>query len=98
GIGRPVELFIHLADRTSMVQWGGKVVSSRANGQDVHLHSIMGSGHFVEDGFGKASYFRNLEIVDTNNSLASATNIITLVENKDCYNIASTTGNNPQCR
>ncbi|WJX85638.1 hypothetical protein P8452_68058 [Trifolium repens] len=105
----PVELFTHLADRATMVQWGGEVVNSRANGQ--HTSTQMGSGHFAEDGFGKASYFRNLEIVDTDNSLTSATNIVTLAENKNCYNIKSFynnkwgthfyyggPGNNPQCR
>lgn len=104
----PVELFTHLADRATMVQWGGEVVNTRANGQ--HTSTQMGSGHFAEDGFGKASYFRNLEIVDTDNSLTSATNILTLAQNKNCYNIKSSynnkwgtyfyyggPGNNPQC-
>ncbi|MCI52504.1 hypothetical protein A2U01_0073748, partial [Trifolium medium] len=54
----PVELFTHLANRATMVQWGGEVVNSRANGQ--HTSTQMGSSQFAEDGFGKASYFRNL--------------------------------------
>ncbi|XP_073222213.1 protein neprosin isoform X2 [Cicer arietinum] len=104
----PVELFTHLADRATMVEWGGEVVNTRANGQ--HTSTQMGSGHFADDGFGKASYFRNLEIVDTDNSLTSVNNILTLAENKNCYNIKSSynnkwgtyfyyggPGNNPQC-
>ncbi|TQD73976.1 hypothetical protein C1H46_040493 [Malus baccata] len=65
----PAELFTHLADKATMVEWGGEIVNSRANGE--HTATQMGSGHFAEDGFGKASYFRNLEIVDSDNSLSS---------------------------
>ncbi|CAN1233899.1 hypothetical protein LINPERPRIM_LOCUS4037 [Linum perenne] len=49
----------------------------------------MGSGHFAKDGFGKASYFRNLEVVDSDNSLTSAHEIYTLAENTNCYDIKS---------
>ncbi|KAJ4721118.1 Protein of Unknown Function (DUF239) [Melia azedarach] len=104
----PAELFTHLADHATMVEWGGEVVNSRANGQ--HTSTQMGSGHFAEDGFGKASYFRNLEIVDVDNSLSSAQEISTLAENTNCYNIKSSynnewgthfyyggPGRNPQC-
>ncbi|KAK2994709.1 hypothetical protein RJ640_002515 [Escallonia rubra] len=104
----PTELFTHLADRATMVEWGGEVVNSRANGE--HTSTQMGSGHFAEDGFGKASYFRNLEIVDSDNSLSSVHEISTLAENTNCYNIKSSSnnewgtyfyyggpGNNPQC-
>ncbi|XP_012834527.1 PREDICTED: uncharacterized protein LOC105955358, partial [Erythranthe guttata] len=58
----PRELFTHLADRATMVEWGGEIVNSRAN--DEHTSTQMGSGNFAKDGLGKASYFRNLEIVD----------------------------------
>ncbi|RDX65888.1 hypothetical protein CR513_55414 [Mucuna pruriens] len=104
----PEELFTHLATHATMVEWGGEVVNTRANGQ--HTSTQMGSGHFAEDGFGKASYFRNLEIVDTDNSLSSVHNILTLAENTNCYDIKSSysnewgtyfyyggPGNNPQC-
>ncbi|KAF2306959.1 hypothetical protein GH714_022778 [Hevea brasiliensis] len=85
----PAELFTHLADHATMVEWGGEVVNSRANGH--HTSTQMGSGHFAEDGFGKASYFRNLEIVDSDNSLSSAQAISVLAENTNCYNIQSPT-------
>ncbi|GKV07100.1 hypothetical protein SLEP1_g18903 [Rubroshorea leprosula] len=105
----PAELFTHLADHATMVEWGGEVVNSRANGK--HTSTQMGSGHFAEDGFGKASYFRNLEIVDADNSLSSIHDISTLAENTNCYNIQSSynnewgtyfyyggPGNNPRCQ
>ncbi|KAK4385801.1 hypothetical protein Sango_2704100 [Sesamum angolense] len=87
----PTEIFSHLADRATMVEWGGEVVNSRANGH--HTLTQMGSGHFPEEGFAKASYFRNLEIVDSDNSLSSAHDISTLAENTNCYNIKSSYNN-----
>ncbi|KAK4282952.1 hypothetical protein QN277_014265 [Acacia crassicarpa] len=83
----PAELFTHLADHATMVEWGGEVVNTRTNGE--HTSTQMGSGHFPGDGFGKASYFRNLEIVDTDNSLSGVHNIQTLAENTNCYDIKS---------
>ncbi|KAK8652018.1 hypothetical protein V6N13_141588 [Hibiscus sabdariffa] len=104
----PAELFTHLTDHATMVEWGGEVVNSRANGK--HTSTEMGSGHFAEDGFGKASYFRNLEIVDGDNSLSSVHDISILAENTNCYNIKNSynnewgtyfyyggPGNNPRC-
>lgn len=87
----PAELFTHLANHATMVEWGGEVVNSRANGE--HTSTQMGSGHFAEDGFGKASYFRNLEIVDSDNSLTAVQSISTLAENTNCYNIESSYSN-----
>lgn len=104
----PAELFTHLAERATMVEWGGEIVNSRANGE--HTSTQMGSGHFGDDGFRKASYFRNLEIVDSDNSLSSAQDISILAENTNCYNIKNAyssewgthfyyggPGRNPQC-
>ncbi|XP_023530832.1 uncharacterized protein LOC111793262 [Cucurbita pepo subsp. pepo] len=105
----PAELFTHLADHATMVEWGGEVVNSRSNGQ--HTSTQMGSGHFANDGFGKASYFRNLEIVDSDNNLSDVQEISTLAENTNCYNIMSSyndqwgthfyyggPGRNPECQ
>ncbi|VFQ62589.1 unnamed protein product [Cuscuta campestris] len=83
----PAELFTHLADRATMVEWGGEVVNSRATGE--HTSTQMGSGLFAEEGFRRASYFRNLEVVDSDNSLSSVRVISTLAENTDCYDIKS---------
>ncbi|KAG1359698.1 Histidinol-phosphate aminotransferase [Cocos nucifera] len=105
----PAELFTHLSDHATMVEWGGEVVNMRPNGG--HTSTQMGSGHFAEEGFGKASYFRNLEVVDSDNSLSSAQSISTLAENTNCYDIKSFSntdwgnhfyyggpGSNPQCQ
>lgn len=104
----PSELFTHLADRATMVEWGGEIVNSRAKNE--HTSTQMGSGRFADEGFAKASYFRNLEIVDSDNNLSPARDITTLAENINCYNIQSSynnewgthfyyggPGKNPQC-
>lgn len=83
----PAELFTHLGEHATMVEWGGEVVNSRPNG--AHTSTQMGSGHFAEEGFGKASYFRNLQIVDSDNNLSPAHDISILAENTNCYNIQS---------
>ncbi|RWW11722.1 hypothetical protein BHE74_00040998 [Ensete ventricosum] len=104
----PAELFTHLSDRATMVEWGGEVVNTRPHGE--HTSTQMGSGRFAEEGFGRASYFRSLEVVDSDNSLTSARPIATMAENTKCYDIKSFSnadwgtyfyyggpGNNPHC-
>lgn len=104
----PAELFTHLADHATMVEWGGEIVNTRPNGE--HTSTQMGSGRFADAGFGQSSYFRNLEIVDSDNSLSSVESISILAENTNCYNIKSSynsdwgthfyfggPGNNPRC-
>ncbi|GAB2229119.1 hypothetical protein Droror1_Dr00023254 [Drosera rotundifolia] len=83
----PTELFSHLGDHATMVEWGGEIVNMRPN--EEHTATQMGSGQFSEDRFGRASYFRNLEIVDSDNSLNAVQNVQTLAENTNCYDIES---------
>lgn len=83
----PAQLFTHLSDHATMVEWGGEVVDTRPAG--VHTATQMGSGRFAAEGFARASYFRNLETVDADNSLAEVPldAIQTLAENAACYDI-----------
>ncbi|CAO2169930.1 unnamed protein product [Urochloa humidicola] len=83
----PAQLFTHLCDHATMVEWGGEVVDTRPAG--LHTATQMGSGRFAAEGFGRASYFRNLETVDADNSLAEVPPdaIQTLAENAACYDI-----------
>ncbi|KAL1207388.1 Protein neprosin [Cardamine amara subsp. amara] len=62
----PRELFTTLADHATKINWGGEIVDSHSFGQ--HTKTQMGSGRFSEEGFGKASYFRNIERVDDTNT------------------------------
>lgn len=81
----PSFLFTHLRDHASMVQFGGEVVNSRPSG--FHTSTQMGSGHFAGEGFGKASYFRNLQVVDWDNSLIPLSNLRVLADHPNCYDI-----------
>ncbi|KAL6981569.1 hypothetical protein U1Q18_023195 [Sarracenia purpurea var. burkii] len=81
----PSYLFSYLSDSASMIEWGGEVVNSAADGQ--HTTTQMGSGHFPEQGFGKASYFRNVQIVDGSNNLRAPRDIGTFTEQPTCYNV-----------
>lgn len=56
----------------------------------MHTSTEMGSGHFAEEGFGKASFFRNLQIVDGSNALTSASKIgklETYTLQSNCYDL-----------
>ncbi|KAK6914199.1 Neprosin [Dillenia turbinata] len=104
----PAELFTRLSDHATLVEWGGEVVNSRPNGE--HTRTQMGSSRFAEDGFRQSSYFRDVETVDSDNSLTSAEGISTLADNNECYDIVDDSsddwgtyfyyggpGYNPQC-
>ncbi|KAL6007091.1 hypothetical protein ACLOJK_032587 [Asimina triloba] len=81
----PSFLFSHLATHASMVQFGGEIVNTQASG--FHTSTEMGSGHFAEEGFGKSSYFRNLQVVDWDNNLIPVPNLKVLADHPNCYDI-----------
>lgn len=68
-----------------MVQFGGEIVNTKPGGS--HTSTQMGSGHFAGEGFGKASYFRNLEMVDWDNTLIPTANLRVLADHPNCYDI-----------
>ncbi|KAK4261358.1 hypothetical protein QN277_004365 [Acacia crassicarpa] len=81
----PSMLFTHLRQHASMVQFGGEIVNLRSSG--THTLTQMGSGHFAEEGFGRASYFRNLQVVDWDNNLIPLSNLRVLADHPNCYDI-----------
>ncbi|KAJ1439089.1 hypothetical protein SESBI_02873 [Sesbania bispinosa] len=81
----PAYLFSHLRSHASMVQFGGEIVNTRSRGY--HTGTEMGSGHFAEEGFRKAAYFRNLQVVDWDNNLLPLSNIHQLADHSNCYDI-----------
>ncbi|KAL3654030.1 hypothetical protein CASFOL_003711 [Castilleja foliolosa] len=81
----PSFLFSHLKESATMVQFGGEIVNSQSSGS--HTSTQMGSGHFADEGFGKASYFRNLQVVDEDNNLIPASNLRVLADKSNCYNV-----------
>lgn len=83
----PAALFTHLADSAFAIEWGGEVVNTRPYGH--HTKTDMGSGRFPSQGFGRASYHRNLEYVDGDNVLRSPGSLRSLAERPYCYSIQS---------
>ncbi|KAG9455597.1 hypothetical protein H6P81_000105 [Aristolochia fimbriata] len=82
----PASLFNTLADSASMVQWGGEIVNDRTTGR--HTATDMGSGHFPTEGSGKASYFKNIQVVDGSNALTSPPpGLGRVVTNAQCYDM-----------
>ncbi|KAL3622385.1 hypothetical protein CASFOL_033796 [Castilleja foliolosa] len=81
----PAFLFSYLSDSASMIEWGGEVVNSASDGE--HTTTQMGSGNFAEEGFGKASYVRNIQVVDSSNNLRAPKDVNTFTEQSSCYNV-----------
>ncbi|KAK6804174.1 hypothetical protein RDI58_001958 [Solanum bulbocastanum] len=81
----PGFLFSYLTDSASMIEWGGEVVNSESDG--LHTTTQMGSGHFPDEGFGKSSYFRNIQVVDESNNLRAPQDLGTYTEDNNCYDI-----------
>ncbi|KAG8045832.1 hypothetical protein GUJ93_ZPchr0008g11687 [Zizania palustris] len=81
----PSSLFTHLGGHANMVQFGGEVVNSRPSGS--HTPTQMGSGHFPREGFNRAAYFRNLQVVDWDNNLIPAAALRLVADHPSCYDI-----------
>ncbi|KAL0862166.1 hypothetical protein Bca101_041284 [Brassica carinata] len=81
----PGELFNSIGSGATRVLWGGEIVNLATGGQ--HTTTDMGSGHFAEEGFGKASYFRSLMTVDGTNTLREPQGVYPQTGHDTCYNI-----------
>lgn len=68
-----------------MIEWGGEVVNTEPDGS--HTSTQMGSGHFPEEGFSKASYFKNIQVVDSSNNLKAPKGIGAYTEQSNCYDV-----------
>ncbi|XP_072993776.1 protein neprosin-like [Typha latifolia] len=103
----PAELFTSLSFNATVVEWGGEVINTSPNG--VHTSTSMGSGHFPDEGFTKASYISNLMTVDSSNNLSLVQSITTKEDHPYCYDAKTSNtdkglilyfggpGNNPFC-
>ena len=99
----PSSLFSLLSSSASTVQWGGEVKNLKKDGQQTTTQ--MGSGHFPEEGPGKASFFDTLNVIDGKTILRRPWNSRTVITNPNCYNIINSgdyfyyggPGRNPNC-
>nr|XP_023872927.1 uncharacterized protein LOC111985507 [Quercus suber] len=83
----PQSIFTYLASSATTLDWGGEIYNSKPGGS--HTKTQMGSGHFPDEGYGKASYFRNIQYMDSTGNFRDAEDmgLILYVTNPSCYNI-----------
>lgn len=89
----PGSLFTSLRDRAARVQWGGEIVNQMSGGR--HTNTDMGSGHFADEWYKKASYFRKLMTVDGTNTLREPQGLYPYASKGNCYNVKAGNGGNP---
>ncbi|PWA45762.1 hypothetical protein CTI12_AA495390 [Artemisia annua] len=103
----PSYLFPDLHNNATDVHYGGEVISNIGL---KHTSTQMGSGHFPEEGFGKAAYIRSMEVIDIEGRLQPASNLKLQNTHPNCYAVTSGfsdtwgnyiyfggPGNNPKC-
>jgi hypothetical protein len=83
----PSSILSSLKNSASYIQWGGEVYTK----DDGQTSTHMGSGHFPEEGFGKASYIKNIQVVDLSNTLNPPGDLILRNEQPNCYNLQNGT-------
>ncbi|KAM3747438.1 hypothetical protein ACB098_05G034800 [Castanea mollissima] len=66
----PQSIFTYLASSATTLDWGGEIYNSKPGGS--HTKTQMGSGHFPDEGYGKASYFRNIQYMDSTGNFRDA--------------------------
>ncbi|AES67452.1 putative neprosin [Medicago truncatula] len=89
----PSSLFTHLNDGATDIDFGGEVSTTKKGS---HTTTQMGSGHFPDEGYGKASYFRNIQVVDSDNKFIPLPNVKYQAEHPNCYNIIGGVSNQGQ--
>ncbi|CAD5183523.1 unnamed protein product [Musa acuminata subsp. malaccensis] len=81
----PRFLFSNLAISATIVEFGGEIINTRPSG--FHTTTQMGSGHFAEEGFGRAAYISSIRVADRYNTLIPARNLRYNAEAPNCYDI-----------
>ncbi|KAE9593540.1 putative neprosin [Lupinus albus] len=87
----PASLLPRLKSHADILQFGGEIVNCNRNG---HTTTQMGSGHFAEEGFKKAAFFRDINLVNSANKVTSipARNLLTPRNHPNCYNTKVSSG------
>ncbi|KAM7267043.1 hypothetical protein ACFE04_009209 [Oxalis oulophora] len=80
----PKKLFNHLQKGASMVTWGGRIKNNNYNSK--HTITQMGSGHFSNEGYGKANLINNMFIVDEHNK-AQRPLLVDHMTHDKCYDV-----------
>ncbi|PON75646.1 hypothetical protein TorRG33x02_244950 [Trema orientale] len=81
----PGSIFTTLADSSDAINFGGEIINDEADGH--HTPTQMGSGHFPSEGYGKASFFGNLQYMDSNGVFKDPEKLIPYVTKPLCYDL-----------
>ncbi|GMH15997.1 hypothetical protein Nepgr_017838 [Nepenthes gracilis] len=83
----PASIYNSITNGADTVEWGGEIYDSSGTG-GFHTTTQMGSGHFPTEGYGKASYVRDLQCVDTYGNVISppANSFQGIAPAPNCYN------------
>ncbi|CAN0878096.1 hypothetical protein LINGRAHAP2_LOCUS12288 [Linum grandiflorum] len=81
----PVELFTNLKTSAQLLEWGGRVINTNANGN--HTTTQMGSGSLPGEGWGKAAFIHHLEFADENGVFTSVDNFTGQATRPECYDV-----------
>ena len=74
-----------MASGSNVINWGGEIINDSPEGH--HTQTQMGSGHFPSEGYGKASYFRNIQYKDRAGDFKDPEQLITYVTKPKCYDL-----------
>ena len=81
----PSSILTHLAGTSDAISWGGEIVNNQPNGH--HTSTQMGSGHFPNEAYGKASFFTKLGYFDEGNNVKDPENLQPFVTRPPCYDL-----------
>ena len=83
----PQSIFKYLASSATELDWGGEIYNSKPGG--LHTKTQMGSVHFPNEGYGKASYFRNIGYMDNSGKFidVEAQTLKKYATRPSCYNV-----------
>ena len=99
----PSSIFSILPEGASRVTWGGEVITYNSGGQ--HTTTQMGSGHFAEEGPDKASFFKDLNVINGKQFKRAPRDPVIFMTKPNCYSIKDYggffyfggPGRNPNC-
>ncbi|MQM00004.1 hypothetical protein Taro_032731 [Colocasia esculenta] len=83
----PKSLVPKLEDGAQIHSFGGEILNKKVSGQ--HTSTQMGSGHFSVEGYKKAAYIRNIEIVEAHDrtKYTSPDHGHTVITHPNCYDL-----------
>jgi hypothetical protein len=83
----PHLIYTYLASSATGITWGGEIYNKGVGGH--HTLTQMGSGHFPSEGFGKASYIRNIQYMEYTGKFKDPDQgLVAFATKPSCYSIS----------